>query len=66
MPDFIKYRWLMCVMLTHETDSDNELFKEQDRQTDRQCRYNVRFTCIRVTIVAVEKQNILRILSVCF
>jgi hypothetical protein len=61
MPDFIKYRWLMCVMLTYGGDSDDELFKEQGRQ----CTCNVRFRCIRVTIVAVENQQLLRILSVC-
>jgi hypothetical protein len=59
--DFIKYRWLMSVMLTYETDSDDELFKEPDRQ----CTYNLRFRCVRVTIGAVEKRQVLRILSAC-
>jgi hypothetical protein len=33
-------------------------------QVNKTSKYNVRFTCIRVTIVAVEEQ-VLRILSVC-
>jgi hypothetical protein len=51
----------MCVMLTYESDSDNELFKEEEGQ----CTWNIRFTCIRVTIVAVKKQQVLHIVNAC-
>ena len=36
-------------------------YKEQNRQ----CAYNVIFRRVRVTIVAMEKQSVLHILSVC-
>ena len=32
---------------------------------DGQCTYNVTFRCVRVTIVVVEKQKVLHIVSVC-
>jgi len=32
---------------------------------DRQCTYNVALICVRATVVAVEKQQVLHILSVC-
>jgi hypothetical protein len=51
----------MHVMLAYETDAGDELFQEQHRQGT--C--NVRFRCIRVTVVAMEKQQVLPILSVC-
>ena len=34
-------------------------------EQDRQCTYNVKLRCVRVTIVAVKKQRILDIISVC-
>jgi len=32
---------------------------------DRQCTYNVTLQLVRATLVAVEKQNILHVMSVC-
>jgi len=32
---------------------------------DRQCVYNVTLRCVRATIVAVEKQYVLQVVSVC-
>jgi hypothetical protein len=44
-------------MFSHQQVSHNRL--------DRQCSYNVTLRCVRATIVAVEKQLVLHILSVC-
>ena len=44
---------------------ENAEDKEVRREQDRQCTYNVKLQRVRATIVAVGKQNILHILSVC-
>ena len=40
-------------------------FRHQRVKQDRQCTYNVKLRRVRMTIVAVEKQLVLRILGVC-
>ena len=37
----------------------------EDNTQESQCTYNVTLRCVCVTIVAVEKQQVLHILSVC-
>jgi len=42
----------------------NQVQSKVCREQDRQCTYNVTLRLVRATIVAVEKQKVLRILSV--
>jgi hypothetical protein len=48
--------------MKHENAEDEEVRREQDRQ----CTYNVTLQRVLATIVAVVKQNILHVVSVCF
>jgi len=41
-------------------------FAWKELQQDRQCTYNVTLRRVRTTIIAMEKQYVLHILSVCF
>ena len=49
----------------HTAQLGNRLSKYITYKQDRQRKYNVALRHVRVTIVAVEKQDVLHILSVC-
>jgi hypothetical protein len=44
---------------------DPLVFTDRDSEQDRQCTYDLTFRSVRVTIVTVEKQEVLHILCVC-
>jgi len=68
-----KNPWKTVVLKTDEmrriaTEQQTEyqvpwLRYKRKRKQDRQCTYNVTLRCIRVTVVAVENQEVLHIVS---
>jgi hypothetical protein len=60
----LKEEFLKCFSLGVTTRS-NLTLTEGNHEQDRQCTYNVTLKRVRATIVAVEEQILLHILSVC-
>ena len=48
-----------------EVNTEKKQEAQKSFKQDRQCTYNVTLRCVRAIFVTMEKQYVLRILSVC-